>query len=83
MKALCWFGKNDVRVEDVPEPKIINPRDAIVRVTRTAICGSDIHLLDNYVPAMMRGDILGHEFMGEIVETGDEVKIVDRSSGWG
>jgi threonine dehydrogenase-like Zn-dependent dehydrogenase len=76
MKALCWFGKNDVRVEDVPEPKIINPRDAIVRVTRTAICGSDIHLLDNYVPAMMRGDILGHEFMGEIVETGDEVKIV-------
>jgi threonine dehydrogenase-like Zn-dependent dehydrogenase len=76
MKALCWFGKNDVRVEDVPEPQIINPRDAIIRVTRTAICGSDLHLLDGYVPGMQKGDILGHEFMGEVVETGSEVKIL-------
>ena len=76
MKALCWFGKNDVRVEDVPEPKIINPRDAILKITRTAICGSDLHLLDGYVPAMAKGDIMGHEFMGEVVETGSEVKIL-------
>ena len=74
MKALCWFGKNDVRIEDVPEPKILNPRDAIIRVTRTAICGSDLHLLDGYIPTMERGDILGHEFMGEVVEVGGEVK---------
>jgi threonine dehydrogenase-like Zn-dependent dehydrogenase len=74
VKALCWFGKNDVRVENVPEPKILNPRDAIIRVTRTAICGSDLHLLDGYIPTMEKGDILGHEFMGEVVEVGGEVK---------
>ncbi|HEV2802215.1 MAG TPA: zinc-dependent alcohol dehydrogenase [Pyrinomonadaceae bacterium] len=74
MKALCWFGKNDVRVEDVPEPKILNPRDAIIKITRTAICGSDLHLLDGYIPTMQKGDILGHEFMGEVVEVGAEVK---------
>jgi len=74
MKALCWFGKNDVRIEDVPEPKILNPRDAIIRVTRTAICGSDLHLLDGYIPTMEKGDILGHEFMGEVVEVGGEVR---------
>jgi threonine dehydrogenase-like Zn-dependent dehydrogenase len=76
MKALCWFGKNDVRIEDVPDPKILNPRDAIVKISRTAICGSDLHLLDGYVPGMQKGDILGHEFMGEVVETGGEVKIL-------
>jgi len=76
MKALCWMGRTDVRVVDVPEPKIINPRDAIVKITRTAICGSDLHLYDGYVPAMMPGDILGHEFMGEVVEVGSEVKIL-------
>jgi threonine dehydrogenase-like Zn-dependent dehydrogenase len=76
MKALCWFGKNDVRIEDVPDPKILNPRDAIVKISRTAICGSDLHLLDGYVPGMQKGDILGHEFMGEVVETGSEVKIL-------
>ncbi len=70
MKATCWYGKEDVRVEDVPEPKILNPRDAIVRITSTAICGSDLHLYDGYIPAMMPGDILGHEFMGEVVEAG-------------
>ncbi|HET7435464.1 MAG TPA: zinc-dependent alcohol dehydrogenase [Thermoanaerobaculia bacterium] len=74
MKALCWWGKEDVRVIDVPEPKIVNPHDAIVRVTLTAICGSDLHLYDGYVPTMMKGDILGHEFMGEVVETGSDVK---------
>ncbi len=74
MKALCWFGKEDVRVEDVPDPHIINPRDVIVRVTRTAICGSDLHLYDGYMPTMEQGDILGHEFMGEVIETGPEVK---------
>jgi threonine dehydrogenase-like Zn-dependent dehydrogenase len=74
MKAVCWWGKGDVRVIDVPEPKILNPHDAIVRVTLTAICGSDLHLYDGYVPTMMRGDVLGHEFMGEVVEVGPEVK---------
>ena len=74
MKALCWFGKNDVRVEDVPEPKILNPRDAILKITRTAICGSDLHLYDGYIPTMRKGDILGHEFMGEVVELGEGVR---------
>jgi threonine dehydrogenase-like Zn-dependent dehydrogenase len=74
MRAVCWWGKGDVRVLDVPDPEIINPHDAIVRVTLTAICGSDLHLFDGVVPTMMRGDILGHEFMGEIVEVGSEVK---------
>src|SRR5437868_8846849 len=74
MKALCWYGKVDVRREDVPEAKILNPRDAIIRITRTAICGSDLHLYDGYIPTMEKGDILGHEFMGEVVEVGDAVK---------
>ena len=74
MKALCWFGTNDVRIEDVPEPKILNSRDAIVKITSTAICGSDLHLLDGYMPTMERGDILGHEPMGEVVEVGADVK---------
>jgi threonine dehydrogenase-like Zn-dependent dehydrogenase len=76
VKALCWMGRTDVQVVDVPEPKIINPRDCIVKITRTAICGSDLHLYDGYVPAMTKGDILGHEFMGEVVEVGSEVKII-------
>jgi threonine dehydrogenase-like Zn-dependent dehydrogenase len=74
MKATCWYGKHDVRVETVPDPKIVNPRDAIVRITSSAICGSDVHLYDGYIPTMMRGDILGHEFMGEVVELGSAVK---------
>jgi len=73
MKALCWHGKTDVRVEHVPDPRILNPRDAIVRVTSTAICGSDLHLYDGFIPTMHKGDILGHEFMGEVVETGSGV----------
>ena len=75
MKALCWHGKGDVRVETVPDPKILNPRDAIVRITTTAICGSDLHLYDGYIPTMQPGDILGHEFMGEVVEVGREVEV--------
>ena len=73
MKAVCWCGKMNVNVEDVPDPEIINPRDVIVRVTSTAICGSDLHLYNGLVPSMMKGDILGHEFMGEVVEVGSEV----------
>ncbi len=70
MKATCWMGRNSVEVVEVPDPKILNDRDAIIRITSTAICGSDLHLYDGYVPEMKRGDILGHEFMGEVVETG-------------
>ncbi|HKO87540.1 MAG TPA: zinc-dependent alcohol dehydrogenase [Burkholderiales bacterium] len=81
MKALCWHDKLDVRVEDVPDPKILNPGDAIIRVTSTAICGSDLHLYGGFVPTMKRGDILGHEFMGEVMEVGSKVqrlKVGDR-----
>jgi len=74
MKANCWEGKRTVRVEEVPDPQILNSRDAIIRVTSTAICGSDLHLYNGFVPTMERGDILGHEFMGEVVETGPAVK---------
>ena len=74
MRAVCWHDKLDVRVEQVPEPRILNPRDAIVRVSATAICGSDLHLYGGFVPGMMRGDILGHEFMGEVVDLGASVK---------
>src|SRR5436853_2869303 len=81
MKAVCWMGKNTVEVQDVPDPRIINGRDAIVKVSSTAICGSDLHLLQGFVPTMKRGDILGHEFMGEVVEVGPKVntlKVGDR-----
>ncbi len=74
MRANCWHGKNDVRVETVPDPKILNQTDAIIRITSSAICGSDLHLYGGFVPTMESGDILGHEFMGEVVETGREVK---------
>ena len=73
MKALCWQGKNKLEVEQVNDPEILNPRDGIVRITKTAICGSDLHLYDGYIPSMEPGDILGHEFMGEVVETGSAV----------
>ena len=74
MKATCWEGKTNIKVENVPDPKILNTRDAIVRITSTAICGSDLHLYNGFVPTMERGDILGHEFMGEVVELGRDVK---------
>src|SRR5438105_8363119 len=78
MKAVCWNGVNDVRVENVPDPRIINPHDCIVKTSLTAICGSDLHLYNGYIPAMMKGDILGHEFMGEVVEVGPEVHNLKR-----
>src|SRR5687768_4207916 len=74
MKAICWEGKHKVSVMNVREPKILNPRDAIIKVTTAAICGSDLHLYDGYIPTMQKGDILGHETMGIVVETGPEVK---------
>jgi threonine dehydrogenase-like Zn-dependent dehydrogenase len=74
VKALCWQGKSDVRVETVDDPRILNPGDAIIKITCTAICGSDLHLYDGYIPTMEPGDILGHEFMGEVVEIGAGVK---------
>jgi threonine dehydrogenase-like Zn-dependent dehydrogenase len=77
VRAVCWQGKRDIRVEEVPDPQILNGRDAIVRVTSAAICGSDLHLYNGFVPSMERGDVLGHEFMGEVVEVGPEVKNLD------
>lgn len=81
MKAVCWNGKRDVQVMKVPDPSLINPHDAIVKVTTTAICGSDLHLYDGYIPTMEKGDILGHEFMGEVVDVGhavDNLQVGDR-----
>lgn len=81
MRALCWHGKGDIRCDTVPDPKIEAPRDAIVKVTSCAICGSDLHLMDGYIPTMESGDVLGHEFMGEVVEVGPEnkkLKVGDR-----
>jgi len=74
MRALCWYGTHDVRVTTVPDPKIINKHDAIIKVTSSGICGSDLHLLDGFMPTMEKGDILGHEPMGEVVEIGSDVK---------
>ena len=74
MRALCWHGEEDVRVDDVPDPEIVNPHDAIIEITATAICGSDLHLYDGYVPTMREGDVLGHEPMGEVIEVGSAVE---------
>src|SRR4051812_33134199 len=81
MKALCWHGTGDVRVDEVPDPSIQHERDAIIKITSTAICGSDLHLYDGFMPTMESGDILGHENMGEVVEVGSGVsnlKVGDR-----
>lgn len=78
MKAVCWMGTSNIQVHTVPDPEIVNPHDAILRVTRTAICGSDLHLYDGYIPTMEAGDILGHEFMGIVEEVGPEVKNLKR-----
>ena len=74
MMANCWHGSKSVRVEEVPDPKILNSRDAIIRITSTAICGSDLHLYNGFIPSMEKGDVLGHEFMGEVMEVGKGVK---------
>ena len=81
MKALCWHGKHDIRSDTVPDPGIEDPRDAIIKMTSCAICGSDLHLFNGFVPGMMSGDIIGHEFMGEVVEVGSankKLKVGDR-----
>lgn len=78
MRALCWNGINDLRVETVPDPEIVNPHDVILRVTMSTTCGSDLHFIDGYLPTMREGDIIGHEFMGEVVEVGREVKKVKK-----
>src|ERR1700712_3608546 len=81
MKALCWQGKHHVAVKRVNDPKILNPHDAVIKVTTAAICGSDLHLYDGYVPTMEKGDILGHETMGEVVEVGPmvtKIKVGDK-----
>ncbi|MHB8877751.1 MAG: alcohol dehydrogenase catalytic domain-containing protein, partial [Myxococcaceae bacterium] len=74
MKAVCWMGVNKVETRSVPDPSILNPRDAIVRVRSTSICGSDLHLYGGFVPAMAKGDVIGHEFMGEVVDVGPAVR---------
>src|ERR1700684_4466335 len=74
MKALCWHGTGDVRIHTVPDPKIENPRDAIIKITTSGICGSDLHLFDGFMPTMEKGDVLGHEPMGEVVAVGSQVK---------
>jgi threonine dehydrogenase-like Zn-dependent dehydrogenase len=78
MKALCWMGTGKVEVHNVSDPSILNPHDAIIRVTRTAICGSDLHLFDGFIPTMEEGDVLGHEFMGIVEEVGSEVSNLKR-----
>lgn len=75
MKAICWQGKKDMRCEEVPDPRIEHPRDAIIKITTTCICGSDLHLYDGLIPTMCAGDVLGHEPMGEVVEVGAEAKV--------
>ncbi|MDX3914149.1 MULTISPECIES: alcohol dehydrogenase catalytic domain-containing protein [Olivibacter] len=74
MKALCWNGVRDLKVERIPDPTIVNPKDAIVKVTMSSVCGSDLHLINGFVPSMKAGDVIGHEFIGEIVAIGKEVK---------
>ncbi len=77
MEALTWNGKQDIRVDEVPDPHIVNPTDAIIEVTATAICGSDLHLYNGFMPTMEKGDIVGHEAMGRVIETGREVDTLE------
>ena len=74
MRAICWNGVNDISTETVDDPTIVNPHDAILKVRLSTTCGSDLHFIDGYIPTMREGDVIGHEFMGEIVEVGPEVK---------
>ena len=82
MKALTWQGTSELRYESVPDPKIEHPRDAIIRVTPCAICGSDLHIFDGVIPGMEHGDVLGHETMGEVVEVGSENKKLKSATAW-
>ncbi|MFC7140727.1 zinc-dependent alcohol dehydrogenase [Halosimplex aquaticum] len=77
MRALCWHGTDDLRVDSVPRPSLVNPKDAILRVTASTACGSDLHIVDGYIPTMREGDVLGHEFVGEVAETGEAVEDVE------
>ncbi len=77
MRALCWNGVNDLRVETVPDPELVNPHDVILQVTMSTTCGSDLHFIDGYIPTMRSGDVIGHEFMGKVVEVGPEVESVE------
>ncbi len=78
MKALCWFGKHDVRIENLPDARIQLPTDVVIKITSTAICGSDLHLYDGFMPTMQQGDVLGHEPMGVVVDVGRDVKNLKR-----
>ena len=78
MRALCWNGINNLKVETVPDPEIVNPHDVILRVTMSTTCGSDLHFIDGYIPTMREGDVIGHEFMGVVEEVGPEVKKVKK-----
>src|SRR5688500_4501788 len=78
MRALCWNGVNDLRVETVPDPEIVAPHDAILQVTMSTTCGSDLHFIDGYIPGMREGDVIGHEFVGEVVDVGSEVRRIKR-----
>jgi threonine dehydrogenase-like Zn-dependent dehydrogenase len=81
MKALCWHGKKDIRYDTVADPEIEHPRDAVIKVSSCAICGSDLHLFDGFMPTMESGDVIGHEFMGDVVEVGADnkkLKVGDR-----
>jgi NADPH:quinone reductase-like Zn-dependent oxidoreductase len=82
MRAVCWNGKKDIRVETVSDPRILNPRDAIVEIELTAICGSDLHLYNGNIPTMESGDILGHEFLGRVMEVGPEVDNLQPAIAW-
>jgi threonine dehydrogenase-like Zn-dependent dehydrogenase len=78
MRALCWNGINDLRVQNVPDPEIVNPHDIILRTTMSMTCGSDLHFIDGYIPTMRHGDVIGHEFMGVVEEVGPEVRKVKK-----
>lgn len=78
MKAICWYGREDMRLETVPDPEIVSPTDVIVKITSTAICGSDLHLYDGYMPTMKKGDVVGHEPMGVVVEVGSEIRKLNK-----
>jgi threonine dehydrogenase-like Zn-dependent dehydrogenase len=81
MKALCWHGKNDIRCDSVPDPGIEDARDVVIKVTACAICGSDLHLMDGMMPSMKSGDVLGHEFMGEVVDVANGFTKFKKGSG--